>query len=470
MTESVRILVVDDEDSVRKRCVRLLARHGYDVVGARDSKAALNIVQTTSCDVMLVDIRMPGMDGLELLKRVKAFSHSIEVIMMTGYAAVETAVKAMKCGAYDYLAKPFEPEELLHVIQNVAEKKRLQREITELRGQLREHQESPLVGNSGAMAAIIRFIDKVAPVDCNILLQGESGTGKELVAKRIHASSPRSQLPFVVADCAALSGALLDSELFGHVKGAFTSAYTTRRGYFESADRGTIFLDEIAELPLDLQGKLLRAVEENVVFRIGSSDPIKADVRIIAATNKNLEDYVSKGLFRHDLFYRLNVVGLTIPPLRERSEDIPLLIKYFSSRSAALLGLSKLPQMSPEVQNSLTAYDWPGNVRELENAVYRALVLAEDEQLSVHHMLPVSAWGGASHTVSAPAGDKNFKTLRRQVAQDFTKNYLESCLRLYGGNVTLAANALGMRRTSLQRLLKRVGLDAGKFRGQVPLK
>ncbi len=233
MNEGIRILVVDDEDSVRKRCVRLLTRHGYDVAGAKDSKAALNIVQTTSCDVMLVDIRMPGMDGLELLKRVKTFSNSIEVIMMTGYAAVETAVKAMKCGAYDYLAKPFEPEELLHVIQNVAEKKCMQREITELRGKLREHQEIPLVGSSAAMAIILRFIDKVAPVDCNILLQGESGTGKELVAKRIHASSPRSHFPFVVADCAALSGALLDSELFGHVKGAFTGAYTTRRGYFE---------------------------------------------------------------------------------------------------------------------------------------------------------------------------------------------------------------------------------------------
>ncbi|MGB6063932.1 MAG: sigma-54 dependent transcriptional regulator [Desulfomonilaceae bacterium] len=470
MNESIRVLVVDDEDSVRKRCVRLLARHGYEVVGARDSQAALNIVQTTSCDVMLVDIRMPGIDGLELLKRVKAYSSSIEVIMMTGYAAVETAVKAMKYGAYDYLAKPFEPEELLHVIQNVAEKKCLQREVKELRGQLRDHQESPLVGNSEAMATILRFIDKVAPVDCNILLQGESGTGKELVAKRIHASSPRSQFPFVVADCAALSGALLDSELFGHVKGAFTGAYATRRGYFESADRGTIFLDEIAELPLDLQGKLLRAVEENVVFRLGSSDPVKADVRIIAATNKNLEHYVSRGLFRHDLFYRLNVVGLTIPPLRERSEDIPLLIKYFSGRSAALLGLSKLPRMRAEVQDALMAYDWPGNVRELQNAVYRALVLVEDEQLSVHHMLPISARGCASPTVSAPTGDKNFKSLRRQVAQDFTKDYLESCLRRNGGNVTLAAEVLGMRRTSLQRLLKRAGLDAGKFRGQVPPK
>jgi DNA-binding NtrC family response regulator len=223
-------------------------------------------------------------------------------------------------------------------------------------------------------------------------------------------------------------------------------------------------------LPLDLQGKLLRAVEENVVFRLGSSDPIKVNVRIIAATNKNLEDYVSRGLFRHDLFYRLNVVGLTISPLRERSEDIPLLIKYFSSRSAALLGLSKLPRMCSEVLDSLTAYDWPGNVRELENAVYRAFVLAEGEQLSVHHMLPVSARERPSLAAPAPAGDKNFQTLRRRAADNFTKDYLESCLRHNGGNVTLTAEALGMRRTSLQRLLKRTGLDAGKFREPAPPK
>jgi DNA-binding NtrC family response regulator len=468
MTDPIRILVVDDEDSVRKRCLRLLARQGYEVVGATDSGAALKIVQTTSYDVMLVDIRMPGMDGLELLKRVKESAPSIEVIMMTGYAAVETAVKAMKCGAYDYLGKPFESEELLHVIGNVAEKKRLQREITELRGQLREHRETPLVGNSAAMTMVQGFIKKVGAVDCIVLLHGESGTGKELVAHRIHAASQRNSSPFVVADCAALSASLLESELFGHVKGAFTGAYTTRKGYFESAEQGTIFLDEIGELPLDLQGKLLRAVEENVVIRLGSSEPIKVDVRIIAATNKNLEEMVAQRLFRKDLYYRLNVVRFTIPPLRERAEDIPLLAKYFVNRYTVKLGLTKVPRLLPEDLEALTAYHWPGNVRELENAVYRAVVLADDNHLSAHHMVPAPVSGGSPFPVRPDADGPGFKEVRKRAVRDFTRDYLESCLTKHQGNVSNTARALGMRRTSLQRLLKRLGVEAARFREEVP--
>ncbi len=346
MKEIISILVVDDEDSIRKRCVQLLSRQGYHVVGIADSMTAFKMIRGKSnrFDMMLVDIRMPGMDGIDLLEKIKEWDSSVEVIMMTGFATVDTAVKAMRMGAYDYLSKPFEIDELLHVVRRVVEKRLLQREVLDLRKKLKEQQDPPfLLGSSAAMYQVSRFIQKVAPVDCNILLYGESGTGKELAARALHASSPRKDGPFVVADCAALSGSLLESELFGHLKGAFTGAHTTRKGYFESADHGTLFLDEIGELPLDLQGKLLRAVQERVVARVGDTQQIKVDIRIIAATNRNIEALVAKQAFREDLYYRLNVVAMTIPPLRERREDIPLLATHFLKRQAARLSGSDIP-------------------------------------------------------------------------------------------------------------------------------
>ncbi len=459
MGESIRILVVDDEDSIRKRCVRLLARHGHDVVGAADSLAALEIIRKRPCDLVIADIRMPGMDGIALLQEVKAFDPSIEVVMMTGYGAVETAVKSMKSGAFDYLTKPFETDELLHVVRNVAEKKSLQREIAQLRGKLRDQDPLLMIGRSPAMNRVSRFVQKVAPVDCTVLLYGESGTGKELVAKCIHGASPRNQHLLVVADCAALAGALLESELFGHVRGAFTGAHSDRKGYFESAHRGTIFLDEIGELPLDLQGKLLRAVDENVIFRLGSSLPVRVDVRVIAATNKNLEVLVAKGAFREDLFYRLNVVSLTIPPLRDRREDIPLLAKRFLNRYSAQLNVASPPRMSQKVLDLLCQYDWPGNVRELENAIQRALVLAEDDQLSPRHLLPTRPLHQPEDDGEPSGKEGSFHDMREQVVQEFTRSFLESCLRRNGGNITRTAKEIGMRRTSLQRLLKKAGLQ-----------
>ena len=295
MTHNFRILVVDDENSIRKRCVRLLSRQGYHVIGASSSSAALALIKKEGAwfDLLLVDIRMPGMDGIELMEKVKAQKQSVEVIIMTGYATVETAVKAMKNGAYDYLSKPFEMDELLHLVKKVVEIRSLQQEIKELKTQLKGSREQPLVfGNSEAMNRVMRFIEKVAPVDCNILIQGESGTGKGLAAKAIHVRSSREDQPFVVADCAALSGSLLESELFGHVKGAFTGTHLDRKGYFEKADRGTLLLDEISEVPLDLQGKLLRAVQEQSVVKVGSAEPLHVNTRIIAATNRRLEELV----------------------------------------------------------------------------------------------------------------------------------------------------------------------------------
>ncbi|HTY25454.1 MAG TPA: sigma-54 dependent transcriptional regulator [Desulfomonilaceae bacterium] len=471
MNQSIRILVVDDEDSVRKRCVRLLAGQGFNVVGAMDASSAFEMIQDSPCDIMLVDIRMPGMDGMELLQNVKRFDSSIEIIMMTGYGSVDTAVKAMKCGAYDYLTKPFDVDELLLVVKKVVEKKDFQREITQLRSQLEEqHRQDFLVGNSAAMNEVRRFIDKVAKVDCNVLLYGESGTGKELVARCIHGNSSRKDRPFVVADCAALSPQILESELFGHVKGAFTGAYGHRRGYFETAEGGTIFLDEIGELPLELQGKLLRVVQECVMAKVGSSDPIKVDARIIAATNRDLKKQVAGKAFREDLFYRLNVVSLTVPPLRDRRDDIPLLVKHLLVVWAAKLNCAHVPRISPEVLRFLSSYDWPGNVRELENAVQRAIVLAENDELSVHHLLPIHPYKSGRDVAFTFSDTTNFRTMRERVLHDFTRGYLESALRRSRGNVTQTATEMGMRRTSLQRLLKQSGLDPETFRDKPTLK
>jgi DNA-binding NtrC family response regulator len=466
MKDSIRILVVDDEASIRKRCVRLLARQGYSVAGVGDSHAALELIQgkNSPFDVLLVDIRMPGMDGLELLDRVKTIDSSVEVIVMTGYATVETAVKAMKSGAYDYLVKPFDVDELAHVVKNVAEKRCLQREVAMLRLQLQSGQDRPLLfGSSSSMNEVSRFIRKVAPVDCNILISSESGTGKELVARAIHANSPRRELPFVVADCAALSGGLLESELFGHLKGAFTGAHQTCKGYFETADQGTLFLDEISELPIGLQGKLLRAVQEQVICRVGSTQQLKVNVRIIAATNRNLEELVRQDAFREDLFYRLNVMTLTIPPLRDRKEDIPLLARHFLKRYTAQLSLPQVPRISDETMRKIMDYGWPGNVRELENAVQRAVVLAENGALSVENLLPAKIIRDAPLD-NPPEDGRSFQKLRRQVVLDFTRTYLTRCLRSHEGNVSHSAKALGMRRTSLQKLLKESGLDARTFR------
>jgi len=470
MPETVRIVVVDDEDSVRKRCVRLLAKRGFQAVGATDGTVALEMVRRNVCDIMLVDIRMPGMDGIKLLEHVKASNPHVEVIMMTGYAAVDSAVKAMKCGACDYLTKPFELDQLLQAVRAVVARKCLVDEGPESRGRPLpdSHDDSMLVGDSQVMQDVRRFIDKVAPVDCNVVLYGESGTGKGLVTKCIHAASRRSEHPFVVADCAALSGALLESELFGHVRGAFTDAYSDRKGYFETAHRGTIFLDEIGELPLDLQGKLLRAVEENIVYRLGSSDPIRVDVRVIASTNRNLQELVQRRLFREDLFFRLNVVSFTIPPIRERPEDVPLLVGHFLKRYGERFTMRTVPTVAPETLDIISAYHWPGNVRELENAVQRALVLAENDELSMGHLLPVKAITAAGWVAEPGTGGQGFRAARKRAVEEFTRRYLETCLRRNQGNVTRTAKELDMRRTSLQRLLKQAGLDPRGYRTEVP--
>ena len=462
--EPINILVVDDEDSVRRRCVRLLNSAGCEVMGVSNSKSALHLVESQSFDLMLVDIRMPGMDGMELLERVKtAFPH-IEVLMMTGYSSVDTAIKAMKMGAYDYLTKPFDSDELLHIVGHIADKVTSQREIQDLQRQLAEKTGSPrLIGNSPAVRDINRFIEKVAPVDCNILLHGESGTGKGLVTEIMHAKSPRARGPLVVVDCAALSGSVLESELFGHVKGAFTGAHSNRTGYFEFAQHGTLFLDEIGELPLDLQGKLLRAVQKQEIVRVGSNRPTKVDVRIIAATNRDLEAMVKQGGFRHDLFYRLNVINYHLPALREHPEDVSLLIDHFLKHYAAALKIAEVPAQTAQHLDSLSSYDWPGNVRELENEVQRALIMGGSPKAGDSK----ASGPDSAQTVSLELDMANGLDYREQmtrVTHHFARQLLEHALAQCQGNISRAAEALGLRRTSLQRLIKRHNLDPSAYK------
>lgn len=466
MREHFRILVVDDEVSIRKRCIRLLSRQGYQVMGASDSTAALDLIEKKGhlFDLLLVDIRMPGMDGITLMGKVKTVSPALEIIIMTGYATVETAVKAMKYGAYDYLSKPFDADELLHVVDKVHEKKTLQEEIEDLRNQLKDSRERSFVfGSSVAMNRVMNAIEKIAPIDCNLLIYGESGTGKELAAKAIHDRSGRRAKPFVVADCAALSAGILESELFGHVKGAFTGAHTDRKGFFEKAHRGTLFLDEVSEIPMDLQGKLLRAVQEQTVVRLGSVEPVKVDVRIIAATNRDLEKRVKENAFRPDLFFRLNVVALTMPPLRERCEDIPVLAAHFLKYYTARLNLDQRLRIPDEILNMMCAYDWPGNVRELENAVQRAAVLADNGTIRIDHILPSGPMKTGFPDVQGDQGI-TFQEMRRKMVDDFTRQYLARCLALNEGNITKTAQAMNMRRTSLQRLMKQFGMSGKSFK------
>ena len=465
MSETIRIIVIDDEDSIRRRCVRLLTKQGYEVVGTADSRGALEMIRQNPFDLMLVDIRMPGLDGLELMRRVKAHNASIEAVVMTAYASVDTAVKAIKLGAYDYLAKPFDTEELLHLVGHLADKVNSQREIEKLRSELEQHQERPLlVGSSPAMAEVKQFIEKVSKVDCIVSIHGESGTGKGLLANLIHLNSNRAGRPFVVTDCASLSQSVLESELFGHVKGSFTGAHADRKGYFETAQGGTLFLDEIAEMPLNLQAKLLRAVQEQTISRLGESVSKKVDVRIITATNRDLETMVKAREFRHDLYYRINVINITMPPLREHLEDVPVLFDHFVNYYAVRLNLPRVPK---DIRRALEAvgpgYDWPGNVRELENLVQRALILGE-------------GGGGAGPAPESPGGDdvievkvrmdpeQGYSELVQEAVAGFSKQYLERLLREYRGNISQAAQTMGMRRTSLQRVIKRYGVNPQKFR------
>jgi two-component system response regulator AtoC len=378
-----RVLVVDDEENIRLVLRTLLKKHGYDVEVADSGEVALAALEAFDPDVILTDVRMPRMGGLDLLGALKAKQHPATVIVMSAYGNVDLAIEAMKAGAYDYVSKPFKPDEIVLALRKAEERETLRRENRALKEQIqKENQFESILAKSAQMIAIFKTVSKIADYKTTVLITGESGTGKELVARAIHTQSSRRGAPFVAINCGAIPENLLESELFGHKKGAFTDANADRRGLFEEATRGTLFLDEIGELPLSLQVKLLRVVQEEHIRRLGDSKDVKVDVRIIAATHRDLTADVKAGRFREDLFYRIHVLSIHIPPLRDRREDVSLLIDHFVTRNNGRLG-TNIRGVSSEGRKLLLEYTWPGNVRELENTIERAMVLAESDVLQI---------------------------------------------------------------------------------------
>jgi DNA-binding NtrC family response regulator len=466
---TVRVLVVDDEPTLLRALEALLVRKGHQVVALDSSISATQRLAQEDFDVAILDIKMPELSGLELLSAVKHRRPEVEVIMMTGHATVETALQAVKAGAYDYLTKPFEDVELVaRAVAKAAERKMLFDRNRQLETQLREKeggQPDGLVGNSPAIREVTRMIEAIAYSSTTVLVTGESGTGKELVARALHARSPRRSHPFVALNCGALTETLLESELFGHVKGAFTGAQRDQKGLFDAADGGTIFLDEIGDIPPATQVRLLRVLQEGEIKRVGSADSVKVDVRVIAATHRDLPKLVKAGKFREDLFYRLNVINLGLPALRERADDIPLLAHHFLRRCAERLA-KKVKTLAPEAIELLCGYRWPGNVRELENAIERAVVLCRGDAITPAD-LPPSVTGRTAPLVrEAPvAGDDaawlslSYAAAKEQALRRFEKGYVDALMRACDNNISAAARKAGMDRSNFKRVLRKYRND-----------
>jgi two-component system, NtrC family, response regulator HydG len=441
MTNKARLLVVDDELIVRDSLHKWFREEGYDVNVADCAQEALAKMGEGHFDLALVDIKMPGVDGVELQKRMHEIDPDMLVIIMTGYASVETAVAALKNGAYDYVSKPFDPDDMAHTVHNALAHKSVEKENERLRETVASVVRPPeMIGQSPAMIRVFEAIQSVGPTDATALITGESGTGKELCARAIHAASPRHYNPLVVIHCGALAETLLESELFGHEKGAFTGAQYRKKGSFEMADGGAVFLDEIGDISLKTQSDLLRVLQEHEITRVGSSRPIHVDFRCIAATNKDLHQLVEEGRFRPDLFYRLNVFQIQLPPLRERKGEIPLLADHFVKKFAASMN-EKIIRISPGAVNLLERYRWPGNIRELENAIERAMVVGQEPELREQDF--------ALH-VATP--EHAARTL-----EDIEKSHILDVLEECKGNQTVAAQVLDIDRVTLHNKLKKYG-------------
>jgi DNA-binding NtrC family response regulator len=455
------ILVVDNEHSVRMTLALLLKGQGHQVAEAADGRAAIEKLREEPISLIITDLKMAEVSGLDVLREAKALRPEAGVILLTGHGTIESAVEAMRLGAFDYVTKPFESSELLHRVQNALNHHQLVSEVRRLRQQIREQRGfGTLVGRSPQMARVAEMISRVAKTDTTILIEGESGTGKELVARAIHAESPRADRPFVAINCGALPETLLESELFGHVKGAFTGATATKKGLFEEADRGTLFLDEIGDTSPAIQIKLLRVLQEREIRRVGSNAPIKIDVRVLAATHRSLEALVKEGRFREDLLYRLNVVTIPVPPLRERREDIPLLAAHFLEGAAKRLG-KPVPTLSQEAMNLLLEYPWPGNVRQLENAIERALLLATRETIFPGDFPPTVLGTGS-------AGEPGRPSSKLTRLEDVEREHILRTLDELGWNQARAAEALGIGRNTLWRKLKEFGIQPSDKRGDDP--
>ncbi|MBI2878618.1 MAG: sigma-54-dependent Fis family transcriptional regulator [Candidatus Rokubacteria bacterium] len=455
-----RILIVDDEPEMVESCQRILGRAGYRCLTTTDPREALALLETERPDLLLTDLKMPGVDGMELLRHARRADPHIPVVILTAFATIESAVAAVKEGAFDYLPKPFSMDQLTVAVERALGQRRLTLENLRLREQLQgTYGFEKIVGRSPAMAEVFELVRKAARSEANILVIGESGTGKELIARAIHANSPRAAEAFVAVDCASLPENLLESELFGHEKGAFTGAVKTKPGLMEVAHGGSLFLDEIAELPLGLQVKLLRALQEREIRRVGGTRPIEVDVRVISATNRTLREEVAQGKFREELYYRVNVIAIELPPLRERKGDVTLLAhtflrKYGQGREVPLRGFE------PEAIQLLEAYPWPGNVRELQNVIERASALADGETITARdlpeHLRARPAVAGPA--VPAPPVALPLKEAKARWTRELEAAYLTELLKRHGGNVSQAARAAGIDRKTFHRLLNKYDL------------
>jgi DNA-binding NtrC family response regulator len=437
-----RLLIVDDELSVRDSLNKWFHEEGYEVGTAESASEALSRMAEQRWDAALLDIKMPGTDGIELQRRLHEVDPQLIVIMMTGYASVETAVAALKNGAYDYVTKPLDPDEIAHLVKNALSHRHAEQENIALKETVAEVMRPPdMVGKSTAMQRVLNAIETVGPTDATVLITGESGTGKELVARAIHAASSRRYKPLVVIHCGALTETLLESELFGHEKGAFTGAQYRKKGKFEIAEGGTVFLDEIGDISLKTQTDLLRVLQEREITRVGGNQPIKVDFRCVAATNKSLETLIEEGKFRPDLFYRLNVFRIELPALRERADDVPALVEHFVQKFSLAMN-KRISRVAPEAMSALQQNDWPGNVRELENAVERAMVVAQEPELrEADFILKPRNHNGTSS-----------KSLE-EIEKAHILRVLEGC----GWNQTRAAEILGIDRVTLHHKIKRYG-------------
>ncbi len=464
-----RVLIVDDDESVRWVLKKSLDKEGIETVLAKDAAEAFDRIHQGDIAIVLMDIRMPGMSGLDALEKIQGEGRGISVIIMTAQATMQNAIEAMRRGAFDYITKPFDLDEVNILVKKALEVRRLSLEVNALRAEVREKYEGGLVGNTPSMQEIYKTIGRVAESDATVLIHGESGTGKELVARAIHYHSRRAGRPFMAVNSAAIPSELLESELFGHEKGAFTGAVSRKIGKFEAAAGGTLFLDEIGDMNLPLQGKLLRVLQEKEFDRVGGTEPIRTDVRVIAATHQNLEKAVREKRFREDLFYRLNVIQINIPPLRKRKDDIAQLSEYFMQKFQS--GGGKAKALTPETLKILRAYDWPGNVRELENAIQRAITLSQGDKIFPDALPPQIFRPGHGVSISFEnfleekladlvdrMGGLDRGDIYSMVLQRVEKPLITLVLRKTDGNQVRAANLLGINRNTLRKKIKELGI------------
>ncbi|HXL21374.1 MAG TPA: sigma-54 dependent transcriptional regulator [Candidatus Dormibacteraeota bacterium] len=450
MTQKPYLLIVDDEAGIRESLAAILHEEGYFVEAVGSAEEALERAASGDVEVILLDVWLPGMDGLEALGRLQAFPRPPAVIMISGHGTIETAVRATKLGAFDFIEKPLSLEKIIVLVRNALQQRRLEEENYRLRSELgARHQ---VLGDSVPMKALRQQIAVTAPTNGRVLIYGESGTGKELVARALHAASLRSKGPFVEVNCAAIPEELIESELFGHIKGSFTGATDDKAGKFQKADGGTLFLDEIGDMSLRTQSKVLRALEEQRIEPVGSNQTINVDVRVIAATNKNLEQEIARGAFRQDLFYRLNVIPFLVPPLRERLQDIPILARHFLSEYSAAYG-KKPRELSETATDVLLRYPWPGNVRELRNLVERLVIICPQARIEPHH-LPPELFRGVAEAPQHP-----YSTLH-EARSAYEREFILRKLQEHRWNMTQTASALGLERSHLYRKMKSLGIAA----------